>query len=48
MMKVKRTHVHAVYEKIQVLYHFRFGAEGLFLSISIILECIHKLCRNLV
>jgi len=31
MMKVNKTHVHAVYEKIQVLHHVRFGAEGLFL-----------------
>jgi len=37
MMKVNKTHVHAVYEKIQVLHHVRFGAEGLFLSISFIL-----------
>jgi len=26
MMKVNRTHAHAVYEKLQVLHHFRFGA----------------------
>jgi len=26
-MKVIRTHVHAVYEKIQVLHRFRFGAD---------------------
>jgi len=25
-MKVNRTHAHAVYEKLQVLHHFRFGA----------------------
>jgi len=30
-IKMNRTHVHAVYEKIQVAY----GADGLFLSISI-------------
>jgi len=30
-MKVNKTNAHAVYEKIQVLRHFRFGAEGLFL-----------------
>jgi len=29
MMKVNRTHVHAVYEKILVLHYFKFGAEGL-------------------
>jgi len=28
-MKVNRTHFHAVYEKIQVLHHFRFIAEEL-------------------
>jgi len=35
MMKVNRTHAHTVYEKIKILHHFRFGAEGLFLSILI-------------
>ena len=38
MMKVNRTHVQAVYEKILVLHYFRFGAEESFLSISI--SCI--------
>ena len=36
MMKGNETHDHAVYEKIKVLYYFRFAAEGLiFLIISI-------------
>jgi len=30
MMKVNRTYVHAVYEKILVPHYFRFGAEGFF------------------
>jgi len=33
-MKVNGTYVHVVYEKIQVLHHFSFNADGLFLSIS--------------
>jgi len=34
MMRVNRTHVHDVYEKIQELNYFRFGEEELFVSIS--------------
>jgi len=29
MMKVNGTHVHAVYEKTEVLHYFRCAAEGL-------------------
>jgi len=35
-MKVNRTHVHALLEKILVLHYFKFGAEELLLSISIL------------
>ena len=48
MMKGNRTHVHAVYEKIQLLHHFRFGAGRIILINVNFVYTTDKLCRNLV